>query len=316
MLYTATDGDGTGATTCSFTVTIIETLKPTVNCPSSTNVTVGANCQTVLADYRLTANITDNCTPDTSLQIVQVPAPGTILNGLGTTLVKITATDLSGNSRYCTLNVTVKDTPLFEIACPGDQQVCDGVIGDYRALGLLTAGCSGVLPPVTQDPMPGGTIPAFNGAVTVTLSATNGVKTANCTFSVAWRDTIAPEARCKPASAVVQANGEATITVADVENGSTDNCGVQGAALSKTLFTCLDVGENTVTLTVTDVNGKTGACTATVTVNDPNAVCCAAPQAVCDRVAGFLDVGQFYAHLEINFNATAHRRKEAKRFGV
>ncbi len=281
VLYTATDGDGTGATTCSFTVTIIETLKPTVNCPSNTNVTVGANCQTVLADYRLTANITDNCTPDTSLQIVQVPAPGTILNGLGTTLVKITATDLSGNSRYCTLNVTVKDTPLFEIACPADQQVCDGVIGDYRALGLLTAGCSGVLPPVTQDQMPGGTIPAFNGAVTVTLSATNGVKTANCTFSVAWRDTIAPEARCKPASAVVQANGEATITEADVENGSTDNCGVQGAALSKTLFTCLDVGENTVTLTVTDVNGKTGTCTATVTVNDPNAVCCAAPQAVC-----------------------------------
>jgi hypothetical protein len=281
VLYTATDGDGTGATTCSFTITVIETLKPTVNCPSSTNVTVGANCQTELADYRLSANISDNCTPDSALLIVQAPAPGTILNGLGTTLIKITATDLSGNSRYCTLNVTVKDTPLFEIACPGNQQVCDGVIGDYRALGQLTAGCAGVLPPITQDPMPGGTIPAFNGVATVTLSASNGVKTANCTFSVAWRDTIAPEARCKPATTVVQANGEATIAVSDVENGSTDNCGVQGAALNKTLFTCLDVGENTVTLTVTDVNGVNGSCTATVTVNDPNAVCCALPQAIC-----------------------------------
>ncbi len=281
VLYTATDGDGMGETTCSFTITVIETLKPTVTCPSSTNVTVGANCQTELADYRLTANITDNCTPDTSLQIVQVPTPGTILNGLGTTLVKITATDLSGNSRYCTLNVTIKDTPQFEIACPGNQQVCDGVIGDYRSLGQLTAGCSGALPPITQDPMPGGGIPAYNGAVTVTLSASNGVKTTSCTFSVAWRDTIMPDARCKPATAVVQANGEATISVSDVENGSTDNCGVQGAMLSKTLFTCTDVGANTVTLTVTDVNGVTGTCTATVTVNDPNAVCCALPQATC-----------------------------------
>jgi len=281
VLYAATDGDGTGETTCSFTITVIETLKPTVTCPSSTTVTVGPNCETELADYRLKANISDNCTPDSALLIVQEPAPGTILNGLGTTLVKITATDLSGNSRYCTLNVTIKDTPLFEIACPGNQQVCDGVIGDYRALGQLTAGCSGALPPIVQDPMPGGTIPAYNGAVTVTLSASNGVKTASCTFSVAWRDTIAPQAQCKPATTVVQANGEATIAVSDVENGSSDNCGVQGGMLSKTLFTCTDVGANTVTLTVTDVNGVTGTCTATVTVNDPNAVCCALPQAIC-----------------------------------
>ncbi|MBL7796207.1 MAG: HYR domain-containing protein [Saprospiraceae bacterium] len=281
VLYTATDGDGTGTNTCSFTITVVETLKPAVTCPSSTNVTVGANCETELADYRLKANISDNCTPDSALLIVQEPAPGTILNGLGTTLVKITATDLSGNSRYCTLNVTVKDTPQFEIACPGNQQVCDGVIGDYRSLGQLTAGCSGVLPPIVQDPMPGSTIPAYNDAATVTLSANNGVKNTSCTFSVAWRDTIAPEARCKPATTVVQANGEATIAVSDVENGSTDNCGVQGGMLSKTLFTCTDVGVNTVTLTVTDVNGVSGTCTATVTVNDPNAVCCALPQAIC-----------------------------------
>ncbi len=281
VLYTATDGDGMGVTTCSFTITVIETLKPTVNCPSSTTITVGSNCETELADYRLAASISDNCTPDSALLIVQEPAAGTILNGFGTTLIKITATDLSGNSRYCTLNVTVKDTPLFEIACPANQQVCDGVIGDYRSLGQLTAGCAGVLPPITQDPMPGGTIPAFNGTETVTLSANNGVKTVSCTFTVTWRDTIAPDARCKPAATVVQANGEATISVSDVENGSTDNCGVQGAVLDKTLFTCTDVGENTVTLTVTDVNGVAGTCTATVTVNDPNAVCCALPQAIC-----------------------------------
>jgi large repetitive protein len=281
VLYTATDGDGSGASTCSFTITVVETLKPTVACPPNANVTVGANCQTILEDYRLKANISDNCTPDSALLIVQEPVPGTILNGLGTTTVKITATDLSGNSRHCTLNVTVKDTPLFDIACPGNQQVCDGVIGDYRVLGQLTAGCSGALPPITQDPMPGGAIPVFNSTVTITLSASNGVKTANCTFTVAWRDTLAPQAQCKPATAVVQANGEATVAVSDVENGSTDNCGVQGAMLSKALFTCLDVGENTVTLTVTDVNGVTGTCTATVTVNDPNAVCCALPQAIC-----------------------------------
>jgi autotransporter adhesin len=70
----------------------------------------------------------------------------------------------------------------------------------------------------------------------------------------------------------------ATITAAQVNNGSsTDACGI--ATLSCYAFFIYRVpntGANTVTLTVTDVNGNSSTCTATVTINDvtpPTAIC-------------------------------------------
>ena len=55
-----------------------------------------------------------------------------------------------------------------------------------------------------------------------------------------------------------------------VDNGSSDACGIQTLALSKTDFTCDDIATNpnTVTLTVTDNNGNVSTANATVTVKD------------------------------------------------
>jgi PKD repeat protein len=65
---------------------------------------------------------------------------------------------------------------------------------------------------------------------------------------------------------VTLAGGSATITAATVNNGSNDNCGVQSVSVSKTSFNCSNIGANSVTLTVTDIHGNVGTCTATVTV--------------------------------------------------
>ena len=61
-------------------------------------------------------------------------------------------------------------------------------------------------------------------------------------------------------------NFQASILASDIDNGSTADCGLQSITVNPSLFDCSDVGENTVTLTVTDVNGNTDDCTATVTV--------------------------------------------------
>ncbi|MBC6994044.1 hypothetical protein H9S92_07715, partial [Lewinella lacunae] len=53
-----------------------------------------------------------------------------------------------------------------------------------------------------------------------------------------------------------------------VDNGSSDACGIETYAVSQADFTCANVGPNEVTLTVTDVNGNSSTCTATVTVED------------------------------------------------
>jgi PKD repeat protein len=68
-------------------------------------------------------------------------------------------------------------------------------------------------------------------------------------------------------------NGAASITAADINNGSTDNCGIQSIVASKTNFTCSDAGDNTVTLTVTDIHGNINTCNATVTVEGEVPTC-------------------------------------------
>jgi hypothetical protein len=68
--------------------------------------------------------------------------------------------------------------------------------------------------------------------------------------------------------------------VAQVNNGSTDNCGISTLTINKTAFNCSEIGgPQTVILSVTDVNGNTSSCYASVTVKDA-----IAPTAICEDV--------------------------------
>jgi hypothetical protein len=57
-----------------------------------------------------------------------------------------------------------------------------------------------------------------------------------------------------------------SITTADIDNGSSDNCSVS-LSLSNDTFGCDHIGDNIVTLTVTDPSGNSATCDATVTIN-------------------------------------------------
>ena len=67
-------------------------------------------------------------------------------------------------------------------------------------------------------------------------------------------------------TATLDATGSVSITAADVDNGSSDACGIASLSVSPDTFTCDNLGANTVTLTVTDNNGNVSTCTTTVTV--------------------------------------------------
>src|SRR5207253_9619544 len=85
-----------------------------------------------------------------------------------------------------------------------------------------------------------------------------------------------PVAVCRNLTVPLDATGHATITAAQINNGSSAPCGVASLSIDKTGFDCSNVGPNTVTLSVTDNNGNSQTCTATVTVVDqlpPVAVC-------------------------------------------
>ncbi len=81
-------------------------------------------------------------------------------------------------------------------------------------------------------------------------------------------DNIDPTAICQNITVALDADGNATISASDVDDGSSDSCGNVTLSLNKTAFTCSDLGSNSVTLTVTDENSNTATCNATVTVQD------------------------------------------------
>jgi hypothetical protein len=84
-------------------------------------------------------------------------------------------------------------------------------------------------------------------------------------------------ASCQNISVALNATGNATVTAAQLNNGSTDNCGNLTFSPASLAYTCADAGANTVTLTVTDASGNTGTCTAVVTVTDQSAPSFPAP---------------------------------------
>jgi len=107
------------------------------------------------------------------------------------------------------------------------------------------------------------------GINTVTLTVTDNhgnISTATATVTV--EDHVAPVALAKNITIQLDATGVASIVAADIDNGSSDACGIQSLAVSQTAFDCSNVGANTVILTVTDVHGNVSTATAVVTVED------------------------------------------------
>uniref|UniRef100_UPI00111EC962 putative Ig domain-containing protein n=1 Tax=Flavicella sediminum TaxID=2585141 RepID=UPI00111EC962 len=75
-------------------------------------------------------------------------------------------------------------------------------------------------------------------------------------------------ATAKNITVQLDASGNATINAADVDNNSIATCGVESLVVSPNLFTCANIGVNTVTLTITDVHGNIASVDAQVTVMD------------------------------------------------
>lgn len=97
-------------------------------------------------------------------------------------------------------------------------------------------------------------------------------------------DVQAPTAVCQSITVSLDGTGQAIITAADIDNGSSDTNGIATLELDTTTFDCSNLGENTVTLTVTDTFGNISECSAIVTVIDD-----LAPVLACQSVVVSLD---------------------------
>ncbi len=207
---------------------------------------------------------------------------------VGTTTNTFVVTDGAGNTATCSFDVIVNDVEVPAITCPGnitqdnDPGICGAVITYTAPVG--TDNCSGSTTVQTAGLASGATFPVGTTTNTFVVTDASG-NTATCSFDITINDNEAPVANCAaPFTIQLDANGMASITATDIDNGSTDNCAIASTSIDVTDFTCADVGPNTVTLTVTDVNGNSSTCTTVVTVEDN-----VAPIAVCQNITVYLD---------------------------
>ena len=203
----------------------------------------------------------DNCS------VVSVTNDAPTSFPLGNTTVTWTVVDGSGNVATTTQLVTIIDISLPTIVAP------------YTIYTTTNTGCTttGLFlgTPVTNDNCSVATVTnnapvAFPlGTTTVTWTVVDGSgNIATATQIVTVTDATLPTVLTQAITVALNANGQASITAANVNNGSFDNCGVATLSVSPSTFTCANVGVNTVILTVTDVNGNVATNTALVTVVD------------------------------------------------
>ncbi|MBI3843183.1 MAG: HYR domain-containing protein, partial [Planctomycetes bacterium] len=175
----ATDHSGNSAVPCSFTVTVVDTVPPSIVCPSDISAECDSPSGAVVTFTPLTA---DTC--DASPAINCSPASGSTF-GFGTTSVTCFATDAHGNSSgTCSFNVSVADTTAPALSCPASFSDTTpqpgGKIVNYTVTAPDT--CD-IAPSIVCNPPSGSNFPL--GTTTVNCSATdNSGNSATCTFDI------------------------------------------------------------------------------------------------------------------------------------
>ena len=277
VLWTATDTAG-NQSTCVQQVIIQDTEDPVfLNCPVQM-VMVGNDPDQCEAKVNWSPPAAvDNCGVPAVMQ-TGGPVSGSVIpvNTLPLTIT-YTATDAEGNTSICTFEVLVVDTQNPELD------------DDILLPGNMTVECDAVPAPfvLTTDDVHDNCTPAAQLVIAYTQVRTDGSCGNNYVLTRTWtitdaagnkrthvqkitvRDTTKPVANCKAVTVTLDKSGNATITAAQVNNGSTDNCTAAAnltLSVTPSTFDCSKLGANTVTLTVTDQCGNSSTCTATVTV--------------------------------------------------
>ncbi|OUR93248.1 hypothetical protein A9Q87_04665, partial [Flavobacteriales bacterium 34_180_T64] len=259
VTLTVTDTNG-NVSTCNANVTVQDSTNPTAVCQNATVVLNAAGHGSIT-----TADINNGSNDACGIVSLSLDTTSFDCSDIGNNTVTLTVTDTNGNISTCTATVTVQDNtnpdtptlPLITGQCTATVPV--PVISDI---------CSGTITGTTSDPLIYNSQGAF--AVTWNFDDGNG-NDIDIVQNVLINDTTDPVAICQDITVQLDnTTGTATITGSQINNGSTDNCGVINFSVSQSSFDCTNIGSNVIVLTVDDGNGNTDTCTATVTITSPN----------------------------------------------
>ncbi|SNB47923.1 HYR domain-containing protein [Geobacter sp. DSM 9736] len=253
---TLTVSDGKATDTASVTVSISDTVSPTVIADPA--VTIEATGPTG-APYSLPVTATDVCGLDR-----MVVTPSLSVYPMGTTVVTATAFDFAGGSTSVTSSVTVVDTTAPAVTPPANVTVEAADPQTAVAIGTATAADAvGVVSLTNNAPS---TFPL--GTTTIIWTATDAAgNEGTATQTVTVTDSTAPVV-IPPTNVNVEATGPQTT----VDIGSATAADAVGVtSLTSNAPAEFPIGTTTVLWTATDAAGNRGTATQTVTVTDSTA---------------------------------------------
>jgi gliding motility-associated-like protein len=270
--YTVTDLSG-NQSTCVFTVTVKETINPTITCPMDRTISLAAaKCDSIVTWSPATA--TDNCG---AVVITSNIASGSLLPS-GNNTITYTATDSSGNTATCSFSVRLLEVTAPVIKCPDTLIVATdssntSMCGASVMLALATATDNCGAATIKSDSLSGSYFKVGTTVVTYTATDLSG-NTATCSAVVRVRDltkpifTYCPNDQILTLSPVTCARQISWIapTVADVK----DLCGVDitkftASAASPKVF---GVGKHVISFIGFDLAGNSATCSFLVTIRD------------------------------------------------
>ncbi|MEN0005755.1 MAG: hypothetical protein AAF798_16525, partial [Bacteroidota bacterium] len=273
LIQTVTDQSGNTAT-CSVAASIEDNVAPTIDCQNITRQ-LDENGEVRLFVDELITDFSERCFPIN----ISIDEQYDLLDcgDVGTVVVPVMLTDASNNLGTCNSTVTIVDDEAPTARCKDATVVLNGTGSGMISISDIDNGSS------DNCSSTGLTLSRMSfscsdvGEVSVTLNAVDqSGNSSSCTSTVTVLDEMAPFALCNTLNIQLDAAGSASITAQQVDNGSNDACGIASYSLSKTTFNCGNTGFNTVTLTVTDVNGNASTCAGSVILSNnipPTASC-------------------------------------------
>ncbi|MDO7170808.1 CARDB domain-containing protein [Mariniflexile sp. AS56] len=259
VTVTATDTNGS-ETTLGVTITVVDSVAPVAQTQNITAELQSNGSVSITAD-QIDNGSTDNCAiANFSLDITAFTC-----ENIGENIVTLTVEDTSGNQHAATATVNVVDN-LAPNANARNISVTLDETGNASItvddIDISSDNCG-----ITQKSIDIDTFTCDDiGLNTVTLTVEDAQGQSDTDTAIVT--VIAPEITTNDITIELDANGEASITPADINGVLSENCGFSSVSLSKSTFNCNDLGGNTVSLLVTYTNGNTGSSPATVTVED------------------------------------------------
>lgn len=263
--YTVTITDANGCVNVQAPAILAQDAIPPVAVCQNINAYLDASGNVLVNAADLDNGSTDNCALD-SFAISQ--SAFTCAN-IGPNPVQFIAFDSNGNSDTCAAVINVMDTTapgigansvtlFLDITGQASLDVVDVDNGTTDACGIDTMfidrsvfGCADL------------------GLQLIQFTAIDNQGNSASAFTTVWvRDTNSPVASANNISVSLDQTGNVTITPADINNGSSDACGIDTMYLDVNTFDCSQIGVQNVTLFVEDSEGNVSSAPAQVTVVD------------------------------------------------